>query len=255
MAGVKTAEQQGPPETETDQPGLELVRNAVHNRIWIRLPKATSLRRDAIAGLSSAISNVPDGMANGALLGVSPVHGLYGTMVGPAVGGALSSTQLMMITTMAAVTRDTARLHESVTAAVERQLQALATSSETSTGAMTTLWQQALDQQRVAQAALADATRERLDDVGTRFTGHAAALADAVATQLDASATGVTRAWDAALERQQAQHAELVEQQQAALVAAGDQLGARAQVLLDDIAASHTRLQEALASGDGERLA
>ena len=41
-------------------------------------------------------------MANGALLGVSPVHGLYGTMVGPAVGGVLSSTQLMMITTMAA---------------------------------------------------------------------------------------------------------------------------------------------------------
>lgn len=163
--------------------------------------------------------------------------------------------QPVVATTMEAVTRDTARLHESVTAAVERQLQALATSSETSTGAMTTLWQQALDQQRVAQAALADATRERLDEVGTRFTGHAATLADTVATQLDASATRIGSAWDAALERQQAQHAALVQQQQAVLVAAGDQLATRAQALLDDIAASHTRLQEALASGDGERLA
>ena len=90
------------PATETDQPGLDAVRTAVHNRIWRRLPKSAALRRDAIAGLSSAISNVPDGMANGALLGVSPVHGLYGSIVGPAVGGVFSSTQLMMITTMAA---------------------------------------------------------------------------------------------------------------------------------------------------------
>lgn len=87
---------------ETNQPGLEAVRKVVHNRVWSRLPKKEALRRDAIAGLSSAISNVPDGMANGAILGVSPVHGLYGAMAGPAVGGALSSTQLMMVTTMAA---------------------------------------------------------------------------------------------------------------------------------------------------------
>lgn len=94
---------------ETDQPGLAAVRNAVHNRIWSRLPRAAALRSDAIAGLSSAISNVPDGMANGALLGVSPVHGLYGTMVGPSVGGVFSSTQLMMITTMAAASLSAAQ--------------------------------------------------------------------------------------------------------------------------------------------------
>lgn len=87
---------------ETNQPGLSAVRAAVNNRVWARFPKKEALRRDIIAGLSSAISNVPDGMANGVLLGVSPVHGLYGTMAGPAVGGVLSSTQLMMITTMAA---------------------------------------------------------------------------------------------------------------------------------------------------------
>lgn len=94
---------------ETDQPGLETVRSAVHNRIWRRLPRGAAIRRDAIAGLSGAISNVPDGMANGAILGVSPVHGLYATMVGPAVGGLLSSTQLMMITTMAAASLSAAQ--------------------------------------------------------------------------------------------------------------------------------------------------
>lgn len=94
---------------EVDQPGLDAVRNAVHNRIWSRLPKGKALRRDAIAGLSSAVSNVPDGMANGAILGVSPVHGLYGAMVGPTVGGAFSSTQLMMVTTMAAASLSAAQ--------------------------------------------------------------------------------------------------------------------------------------------------
>ncbi|MHB1297499.1 MAG: SulP family inorganic anion transporter [Gemmatimonadaceae bacterium] len=99
----------GGAEPETDQPGLSTLRDAVRRRIWSVLPAGASLRRDAMAGLSGAISNVPDGMANGALLGVSPVHGLYGTMAGPAVGGALSSTQLMMITTMAAASLSAAQ--------------------------------------------------------------------------------------------------------------------------------------------------
>ncbi|WP_173930970.1 SulP family inorganic anion transporter [Chelativorans sp. Marseille-P2723] len=100
---------EAPGTAETDQPGLAAVRTAVHNRIWTRLPKGATLRRDVIAALSSAVSNVPDGMANGALLGVSPVHGLYGAMVGPAVGGALSSTKMMMITTMAAASLSAAQ--------------------------------------------------------------------------------------------------------------------------------------------------
>lgn len=110
MAEPNTAEYQesgaGP---ETDQPGLHTVRDAVHKRIWSHVSKGISLRRDVIAGLNNAISSVPDGMANGALLGVSPVHGLYATVVGPAVGGALSSTQLMMVTTMSAASLSAAQ--------------------------------------------------------------------------------------------------------------------------------------------------
>jgi SulP family sulfate permease len=94
---------------ETDQPGLDDLREAVHDRSWIRLPKRAALRQDIVAGLSSAVSNVPDGMANGALLGVSPVHGLYAAVAGPAVGGGLVSTQLMMISTMSAASLSAAQ--------------------------------------------------------------------------------------------------------------------------------------------------
>jgi SulP family sulfate permease len=94
---------------QIDQPGLSWLRDAVANRTWRKLPGRRSLGRDALAGLSSAISNVPDGMANGLLVGVSPVFGLYATMLGPAVGGLFSSTQLMVITTTAAASLSTAQ--------------------------------------------------------------------------------------------------------------------------------------------------
>jgi SulP family sulfate permease len=52
--------------------------------------------------LSLAVANVPDGMANGVLVGVNPLYGLYATMIGPLVGGLMTSTSLMVITTTAA---------------------------------------------------------------------------------------------------------------------------------------------------------
>lgn len=103
MAGASVETDDRPEqEAEVNQPGLSELRDAVANHRWPKLPGWGSLRRDGLAGLSSAISNVPDGMANGVLVGVNPIYGLYATMAGPAAGGLVSSTQLMMITTTAA---------------------------------------------------------------------------------------------------------------------------------------------------------
>src|SRR5690348_7553010 len=85
---------------EIAQPGLEELRRAVARTTRRLQPR--SPRRDAIAGLSLAVANVPDGMANGVLVGVNPLFGLHATMVGPVVGGIVSSTRLMVITTTAA---------------------------------------------------------------------------------------------------------------------------------------------------------
>ena len=89
-------------EPEVNQPGLRELREAVANHLRRRLPGRASLREDGIAGLNSAVSSVPDGMASGILVGVNPIYGLYACMVGPVAGGIFSSTRLMIIATTSA---------------------------------------------------------------------------------------------------------------------------------------------------------
>lgn len=89
-------------ESEAGQPGLDALREAVAKYAARGLPGRPEPRQDGIAGLNVAVANVPDGLANGILLGVNPVFGLYATMVGPLVGGLVSSTQRMVVTTTAA---------------------------------------------------------------------------------------------------------------------------------------------------------
>jgi SulP family sulfate permease len=55
------------------------------------------LRQEPVAGLVAAIVALPDGLAAAAMIGVNPILGLYASTIGPAVGGALSSTQRMLI--------------------------------------------------------------------------------------------------------------------------------------------------------------
>ena len=88
-------------EPEVNQPGLRELRAAIANQPR-RFPSRASLRDDGIAGLNSAVSSVPDGMASGILVGVNPIHGLYACMVAPIAGGIFSSTRLMIIATTSA---------------------------------------------------------------------------------------------------------------------------------------------------------
>lgn len=58
--------------------------------------------RDPLAGLIDAVVALPDGLATAALIGVNPVSGLYASAIGPAVGGLLTSNQLMIVATTSA---------------------------------------------------------------------------------------------------------------------------------------------------------
>lgn len=61
-----------------------------------------TVRTDLLAGLTGAISRVPDGMAASVLAGVPPTHGLYASFTGPIAGGLTTSTRLMVVTTTSA---------------------------------------------------------------------------------------------------------------------------------------------------------
>jgi SulP family sulfate permease len=87
---------------EVNQPGLSQLRAAVANAARRRLPGGATLRQDALAGLNSAISSVPVGMASGILAGTNPIFGLYACMVGPIAGGIVASTQRMVVVTTSA---------------------------------------------------------------------------------------------------------------------------------------------------------
>ena len=89
-------------EADVDQPGLSALRAAIASRARRLVLDRAPIRQDAIAGLNSALSSVPDGMASGLLAGVNPIHGLYACIAGPIAGGLLSSSQLMVISTTSA---------------------------------------------------------------------------------------------------------------------------------------------------------
>ncbi|HEY1295801.1 MAG TPA: SulP family inorganic anion transporter [Chloroflexota bacterium] len=58
-----------------------------------------SLKRDVVAGLTVAVSCVPQAIACGTLVGVNPMYGLYATVTGAIGGGLLTATPLLVITT------------------------------------------------------------------------------------------------------------------------------------------------------------
>jgi sulfate permease, SulP family len=102
MSDRNEPEQINDQEPELNQPGLARLREAVADYARRQAPGAPRLRADGIAGLNTAISSVPDGMASGLLAGVNPVYGLYAAILGPIAGGLFSSAQLMVITTTSA---------------------------------------------------------------------------------------------------------------------------------------------------------
>jgi sulfate permease, SulP family len=66
-------------------------------------PRASDLMRDLGAGLTTAIANVPDAMANAVLTGVNPVRGLYALMVGTPTAALTTSSQYLTVAVTAAM--------------------------------------------------------------------------------------------------------------------------------------------------------
>lgn len=72
-------------------------------RSWSRFkPSGAELRSASVTSIPLAAAAVPDGMASAALVGVGPIHGIYGGFAGPLIGGLFCSTRRMVVGTTSA---------------------------------------------------------------------------------------------------------------------------------------------------------
>lgn len=158
-------------------------------------------------------------------------------------------------TRLDATAAQTTALHDTVTGAVDRQLQALTTGFDASTAKVAERWQDALTAQQAAHATLTSDLRSALDGIGETFEERATALVDGVATRLDATVGSVSAAWTEALDKQAATNDAMSAQHQQALTAAAATFETHSAALLQKVDASHAELQTALAAQDAQRLA
>jgi sulfate permease, SulP family len=66
-------------------------------------PQKPSIASDLIAGLTSSIAGIPDGLASGVLAGVNPINGLYSLMIGTPIAALFTGSAFMTVQTTSAM--------------------------------------------------------------------------------------------------------------------------------------------------------
>ncbi|PRX36645.1 uncharacterized protein DUF802 [Paraburkholderia sp. BL18I3N2] len=169
-----------------------------------------------------------------------------------AAGAAL---QPVMQATMAGLARETAALHDTVTHAVQRQLDGLSSGFETTTTTVADIWNKALAGHQSSSEELAQHLRASLDRFTDTFEQRSAGLLDGISARLESTAGNVSQAWNEALARQESAGEKLAANNQQALAAAAATFEQHAASLLRGVGQSHADLQTELASKDEHRLA
>ncbi|QHB56790.1 DUF802 domain-containing protein (plasmid) [Ralstonia solanacearum] len=166
-----------------------------------------------------------------------------------------AALQPVVEATMAGLAREAASLQETVTHAVQRQLDGLSTGFETTAANVADTWNRALDAHRQSNEALAEHWRTSLDRLTDTFDHRSAGLLEGVAARLDTTASRMSQAWTEALSQQDQANAQLTGQHQRALEAATATFEQHAATLQRTLHQSHADLQAGLASRDEQRLA
>jgi len=162
--------------------------------------------------------------------------------------------QPVVDTTMAALARETASLHASINASVRQQLDGLASGFEQAATRVSSIWTDALAEQRATNEALERELSLALDGFSAAFGQRSATLVDGVASRLDATGAAIAEGWGAALAQQQAVNRELADRNQRAMAQATSTFAEHAEALVRQVGDAQGALQTALASGDEARL-
>ena len=166
-----------------------------------------------------------------------------------------AALQPVMAATMAGLTREMTVLRDTVTQAVDRQLDGLSSGFEATTHNVAGIWNRALADQQRSNDASTEHLRTTLGQFTDTFAQRSTDLLDGVATRLEATEQRMSDAWRDTL-AQQAQAGETMAGHNArALETAAAAFGQHSASLLDTMRASHAGLQTELASRDEQRLA
>ncbi|MFL9982492.1 DUF802 domain-containing protein [Paraburkholderia sediminicola] len=168
---------------------------------------------------------------------------------------ASAALQPVMAATLAGLARETTAMHDTVTHAVQRQLDGLSTGFEATTTTVAGIWNKALDGQQRSNEALTQQLGTSLDRFTETFEQRSAGLLEGVSARLDATAGSVSAAWKEALSRQEQVGEKLAGHNQQALAAAAATFEQHSASLLRAVGQSHTDLQTELAARDQQRLA
>ncbi|RQU88216.1 DUF802 domain-containing protein [Burkholderia cenocepacia] len=166
-----------------------------------------------------------------------------------------AALQPVVAATMTGLAQEMAALRDTVTGAVQRQLDGLTEGFEKTTGNVTAVWNRTLDEQRRAGDAVAQQLQTTLGQFTDTFAQRSSDLLDGVATRLESTEGRLSDAWRDALARQEQVGETLAGQHARALGEAAATFKRHSAATLAAMHESHAGLQTQLAARDEERLA
>ncbi|MCA8334122.1 DUF802 domain-containing protein [Burkholderia multivorans] len=166
-----------------------------------------------------------------------------------------AALQPVVAATMTGLAQEMATLRDTVSGAVQRQLDGLTNGFEAATANVTAAWHRALDAQRSAGDAVAQRLDTTLGQFADTFAQRSADLLDSVATRLESTEGRLADAWRDALSRQEQVGETLAGQHARALSDAAATFERHSASTLAAMRDAHTHLQTELAARDAQRLA
>ncbi|RAB70923.1 DUF802 domain-containing protein [Burkholderia multivorans] len=166
-----------------------------------------------------------------------------------------AALQPVVAATMTGLAQEMATLRDTVSGAVQRQLDGLTNGFEAATANVTAAWHRALDAQRSAGDAVAQRLDTTLGQFADTFAQRSADLLDGVATRLESTEGRLADAWRDALSRQEQVGETLAGQHARALSDAAATFERHSASTLAAMRDAHTHLQTELATRDAQRLA
>ncbi|WP_175689303.1 DUF802 domain-containing protein [Burkholderia anthina] len=165
-----------------------------------------------------------------------------------------AALQPVVAATMTGLAQEMAALRDTVTGAVQRQLDGLTDGFEKTTGDVTAVWHRAIDAQRRAGDAVAQQLQTTLGQFTDTFAQRSTALLDGVATRLESTETRLSDTWRDALARQEQVGETLAGQHARALGEAAATFERHSGATLASMRDAHANLQTQLAARDEARL-